>query len=118
MGGPAGGRSLRRYRDDRVHARLEVARDVAEEEVGAGLGEIDRSRLRLPRVDVVAVADEGDAGAVLDDVAVLVDREGRRGKVALEDQQLVLDGPEVRGLEVDRAGLDRAGHGDVPLAQG
>src|SRR5450755_1438108 len=100
MGGAAGGRSLRRYGDDREHTCLEVARDVAEEEIGAGLGEIDGSRLCLPGVNVVAVADEGDARAVLDDVAVLIDREGRRGKVALEDQQLVLDGPDVRDREV------------------
>src|SRR5205823_5612946 len=80
------GRSLRRYGDDREHACLEVARDIADEEIGAGLCQIGGSCLCLPRVDVVAVADEGDARAVLDDVAVLIDRETRRGEIALEDQ--------------------------------
>jgi hypothetical protein len=52
--------------------------------------------VRGPGVKVVAIADEVDAWAVLDDVAVVIDRDGRRGQVALEDQQLVLDGPDVR----------------------
>ena len=74
-----GDRSLRRNGDDREHACLEVARDVAHEEIGAGLGQIDGSRLRAPGIDVVAVADELDARAVFDDVAVLVDREPKAG---------------------------------------
>src|SRR6476469_2991156 len=59
-GAAAGSRSLRSDGDDREHACLEVARDVADEEIGARLGEIDGARLGLPRVDVVAVADEID----------------------------------------------------------
>src|SRR6516162_8485671 len=78
--------SLRRDREFREHAGLEVTGDVADEEIGAGLCQIHRSRLRLAGIDVVAVADEVDARSVLDDVAVLVDRVLGRREVALEDQ--------------------------------
>src|SRR5947207_1561877 len=93
-----------------------MARDVADEEIGAGLGEIDGSRLRRPGVDVVAVADEGDTRAVLDDVAFAIEREGRRGEIALEDQQLMLDGADVRDREVHLASQHGRWQSNAPLA--
>jgi hypothetical protein len=51
-----------------------VARDVAGEEIGTGLAEIGGPRVGRAGVEVVAVPDLGDAGAVLDDIAVGVDR--------------------------------------------
>src|SRR5205823_8819619 len=73
------------------HAGLEVTGQVAHEQVGAGLGQVNGAGLALAGVEVVAVGHLCDAGSVLVDVAV-VERIGGGVKVASEYQQLVLDG--------------------------
>src|SRR3954447_11379544 len=84
-------RLLRRDCHRREHAGLEMARDVAEEDISAGLRQVHCSRLSSARVKVVAIADEIDTGAVLDDVAVPIEWESR-----ITDPALMVPGTATR----------------------
>jgi hypothetical protein len=95
---------------------LEVTRDIADKEVLAWR-EVDAAGLCARRIDVVAVADQLDAGALLFDVAGGIRRIRGGFEVALEYEKLVRRDARVRDRKIRLAGLDRAGNRDLPLGE-
>src|SRR6516225_4746547 len=99
------------------HSGPVVAGEVAHEDVGAWLGEVDGTRLALARIDVVPVADLVEAWGVLRDVAVSGERELARSHRRVEHQQLMLDGPIVEDRVLVLSGSDVCRRGDLELSE-
>jgi hypothetical protein len=106
----------RRDRHDGEHPLLEVSGNIAQEEVGAWR-QVDAARLGTAWIDVLAVANQGDAGALFLDIARGIGRVGGRSEVALEHQKLVRSRAVVHDREVRLARLDRTGDDYLPFSE-